>query len=219
MLAVIWKDLVLEARGRETIASLLLLGLLILVLFNFAIEVDEANVSRLAPGVLWIAIVFSATLALGRAFALERENGCMNGLLLAPLDRGSLFLAKLVVNSVLLLVYEAMLLPFFFLFFGLDAAAYVGNLAVVLVAGSLGLAAIGTLFSLAALGTRARELMLPLLILPLQIPLLIAAVKATDMVLRGTALGALGAWGHLLVGFDVVSIVAGWLAFEYMTVD
>ena len=143
----------------------------------------------------------------------------MNGLLLAPIERGSLFLAKLVVNLALLLVFEAMLLPFFFLFFGAGGGASLPSLAVVLVAGSLGLAAIGTLFALAALGTRARELMLPLLILPLQIPLLIAAVKSTDMILQGGSLGALGPWGQLLIGFDIVSVTSGWLVFEYMTVD
>jgi len=219
MLAVIWKDLMLEARGRETIASLFVLGLLVLVLFNFAVDIDASNVASIAPGILWIAIVFSATLALGRAFAIERENGCMTGLLLAPLDRGSLYLAKLIVNVLVLLIFEALLLPFFVLLFGLGISAALPHLLLVLLAGTIGLGAVGTLFALAALGTRARELMLPLLILPLQIPLLIAAVRASDMVLKGASVLALGAWGNLLVGFDVLFVTAGWLVFEYMTVD
>jgi heme exporter protein B len=217
--AIIWKDLVLEARSRETVASLFVLGLLVLVIFNFAIEVDQSNLGRLAPGILWIAVVFSATLALGRAFAIERENGCMTALLLAPVDRGLLFLAKLLVNIIVLLVFQALLLPFFFLFFGIAPGAALLNLAAVMIAGTIGLAAVGTLFALAALGTRARELMLPLLILPLQIPLLIAAVKATDLVLQGAALSSLGAWGTLIMSFDVVFVTAGWLAFEFMLVD
>ena len=219
MLAVIWKDLMLEARGRETVASLFVLGLLVLVLFNFAVDVDRSNVASLAPGVLWISIVFSATLALGRAFAIERENNCMTGLLLAPLDRGSLFVAKLIVNVVVLLTFETMLLPFFYLLFGLAFGTTLLPLVAVLLGGTIGLAAIGTLFAQAALGTRARELMLPLLILPLQVPLLIAAVKASALVLQGASLSSLGAWGNLLVGFDVLFVTAGWLVFEYMTVD
>jgi heme exporter protein B len=219
MLAVIWKDLMLEARGRETIASLFVLGLLVLVLFNFAVDVDASNVTSIAPGVLWIAIVFSATLALGRAFAIERENGCMTGLLLAPIDRGSLYIAKLIVNVLVLLVFEILLLPFFFLLFGLQVGSSLPHLALVMLAGTVGLAAVGTLFALAALGTRARELMLPLLILPLQIPLLIAAVKASDLVLKGGSVLALGSWGNLLLGFDVLFVTAGWLVFDYMTVD
>jgi heme exporter protein B len=118
-----------------------------------------------------------------------------------------------------LLVFEAMLLPFFYLLFGLEFAAALLPLAAVLLVGTIGLGAIGTLFALAALGTRARELMLPLLILPLQVPLLIAAVKASAVVLQGGSLTSLGAWGNLLVGFDVLFVTAGWLAFEYMTVD
>lgn len=219
MLAIIWKDIVLEMRSRETVASLFVLGLLVLVIFNFAVDVDASNVARMAPGVLWIAIVFSATLALGRAFAIERENGCMAALLLAPIDRGLLFLAKLIVNFVVLAVFEALLLPFFVLLFDVAPGLALLKLVAVLAAGTAGLAAVGTLFALAALGTRARELMLPLLILPLQIPLLIAAVKATDMVLAGAGLADLGAWGTLLVSFDVVFVTAGWLTFEFMLVD
>ena len=219
MLAVIWKDLVLETRRRETIASLFLLGLLVLVIFQFAIDVDESNARTLAPGVLWIAIVFSSTLALGRAFAIERENGCMTALLMAPIDRGRLYLAKLLVNVLMLVVFEALLVPMFALFFAVDLSGRVGPLCAVLLAGTVGLAAVGTLFALAALGTRARELMLPLLILPMQVPLLIAAVKATDLVLQGHGLAALGAWGSVLLAFDVLFVTAGWLVFEFVAVD
>jgi heme exporter protein B len=219
MLAVIWKDILLESRSRETISALFVLGLVILLIFNFAIDVEPANVTRLAPGMLWIAIVFSAMLGLGRVFAIERENGCMTALVLAPVDRGSLYLAKLLVNVVLLLVFEALLLPVFALMFGLDLSAYIVNLIIVLGAGSLGLAAAGTLFALAALGTRARELMLPLIVLPLQIPLLIAAVKATGIVMRNGSLAELGGWGEILLAFDVMFVTVGWLAFEFISVD
>jgi heme exporter protein B len=219
MLAVIWKDVVLEMRSRDTIFSLFILGVLVLLIFNFAIDVEPANVGLIAPGVLWIAILFSATLGLGRTFLIERENGCMTALLLAPIDRGSLFLAKLLVNVMLLAVFEALLLPVFMLFFDLQLGGRVLGLAVVLGLGTLGLAATGTLFALAALGTRARELMLPLLVLPLQIPLLIAAVRATDIVLRAEPLSALGPWGNILIAFDVLFITLGWLLFEFVSVD
>jgi len=219
MLAVIWKDIMLESRSRETIMALFVLGVLVLLVFNFSIDVTPANIRRIAPGVLWIAIVFSAMLGLGRTFVIERENGCMTALLLAPIDRGALFAAKLTVNVLLLLVFELLLMPVFVLFFDVDLSGTVPALAAVLVAGTVGLAATGTLFALAALGSRARELMLPLLVLPLQIPLLIAAVKATDLVLRGEPLTALGAWGQLLVAFDVLFVTVGWLAFEFVSVD
>ena len=219
MLAVIWKDILLEARGRETVSALFVLGVVILLIFNFAIDVEPSNVSRLAPGMLWVAIVFSAMLGLGRAFLIERENGCMTALLLSPIDRGPLFLAKLVVNTLLLLTFEALILPVFSLMFGLDLATFLPGLMVVLALATIGLAAAGTLFALAALGTRARELMLPLIVLPLQMPLLIAAVKATDIVMRGGSVLDLGAWGSILLAFDTLFVTVGWLAFEFISVD
>ncbi len=219
MFAIIWKDLVLEARRRETVVSLFVLGVLMLVVFNFAIEITPANVGELAPGMLWVAVVFSATLGLSRTFLVERENGAMTALLLAPIDRGSLYLAKFTVNLILMLVFEALLLPVFLLFFGYGIGMETLHLAAVLTAGTIGLAATGTLFALAALGTRAREMMLPLIVLPLQIPLVIAAVRATHMVLSGQPIWELGSWGTILVAFDVLFVTLGWLAFEFVTVD
>jgi len=219
VLAIIWKDILLESRSRETIVSLFVLGVVILLIFNFALDITDDNMSRIAPGLLWVAIVLSAMLGLGRTFLIERENECMTGLILAPIDRGSLFLAKLSVNFLLLVVFEAMLLPVYILMFGLNVSGVLSHLLLVLIAGSLGLAATGTLFALAALGTRARELMLPLIVLPLQIPLVIAAVKSTALVLSGQPVSMLGAWGSLLVAFDVLFVTVGWLAFEFVSVD
>jgi heme exporter protein B len=219
MLALMWKDLLLESRSRETVLSLFVLGVTILLVFNFALDVVPANVSRLAPGLLWIAIIFSAMLGLGRTFLIERENACMAGLLMAPLDRGALFIAKLAVNFLLIITFELLLLPVFVLLFDLELGGRMIALAAVLAGGTLGLAAVGTLFALAALGTRARELMLPILVLPLQIPLLIAAVKATSLVMAGAAVTELGPWGHLMAAFDILFVTVGWLAFEFVSVD
>ncbi len=219
MLAVIWKDIMLEARTRETIFSLVILGVLILLVFNFAIDIGPDNVNELAPGLLWVAIVFSAMLGLGRTFLIERENGCMTALLLAPIERSSLYLAKLITNVLLMIVFEAVLLAAFTLFFDVDMAGKLLNLLAIMFGGTLGLAATCTLFALAALGTRSRELMLPLIVLPLQVPLLIASVKATGLVMAGESLAALGAWGSLLIGFDVLFVTVGWLAFEFVSVD
>jgi heme exporter protein B len=219
VLAVIWKDIVLEARSRETLASLLVFGLVVLVVFNFALDVTPANVLELAPGLLWIAIVLSAVTGVGRTFMIERENGCMTGLLLAPIDRSAVFLAKLTVNLLLLFTFEIALLPCFVVIYSVPVSGNLGTLCAVVVAGTVGLAAAGTLFATAALGSRARELMLPLIVLPLQIPLLIAAVQATELALSGASLASLGSWGTILVAFDVLFVTMGWLAFEFLTVD
>lgn len=219
MLALIWKDLVLEWRSRETLPALFVLGLLVLVVFTFSLALKPDEAERLAGGILWVAIVFASVLALGRTFLIERENACIEGLLTSPLDRGSIFLAKLTVNTILLLAFEALLLPVFAVLFGVSLTANFAGLVAVVVAGTVGLAAIGTLFALAALGTRAREMVLPLIAMPLEIPLLIASVQATNMVLGGAGLGSLGLRGDLIVGYDILAVTAGWLLFEYVLVD
>jgi heme exporter protein B len=219
MWAIIWKDVLLEVRRRETVMSLFVLGVLVLLVFQLAVDVDEETSAALAPGLLWVAIVFAGMIGLGRIFLIERENSAMTGLLMAPVDRGSLFLAKLGVNLAVMLTFEVLLLPVFFAFFGLPLGAAALGFGAVLLAGTLGLAATGTLFALAAMGTRARELMLPLMVLPLEVPLVLAAVQCTEAVLGGAGLGELGAWGNLLLGFDVLFVTLGWMTFEFLTVD
>jgi heme exporter protein B len=217
--AIIWKDLLAEARTRDVIASLFVLGLLILTIFQFALRLSPAEMQRLAPGMLWSAIVLASSLAIGRTLIREREEGCLGGLLIAPIDRGSVFLAKLVVNVVLLAVFELLLLPLFSVMTVTPVLEALPALLVVMAAGTLGLAAISTLFALAAAGTRARETMLPLIALPLEIPLLIAAVQSTEAVLAGAPVTALGAWGNLLFAFDALFVAVGWLVFEHVAVE
>jgi heme exporter protein B len=219
MLALLWKDLVLEARSRETLPALFVLGLLVLVVFQFALALRPEESARFGAGILWVGVVFAAVLALGRTFLLERENACIEGLLTSPLDRGTIFLAKLAVNVILLVAFEALLLPVFSVMYGVSLLANPIALVAVILLGTIGLAAVGTLFALAAIGTRAREMVLPLLVLPLQIPLLIAAVQATQLVLGGAPLSALGLAGQILVAFDVLVVTAGWMLFEFVLVD
>jgi heme exporter protein B len=158
-------------------------------------------------------------LALGRSFLIERDGACIEGLLTSPVDRGSIYLAKLTVNVVLLLAFEILLVPAFALLFDVPLTANLPGLVLVLLGGTVGLAATGTLFALAALGTRAREMVLPLLVMPLQVPLIIAAVQATEMVLSGSGVLSLGTRGTLLLAFDVLFVTAGWLLFEFVLVD
>ena len=217
--AIIWKDLLSEFRSRDTVMSLFVLGVLVLVIFQFALNLSPAETRRLAPGMLWTAIVFSSSLAIGRTLISEREAGCLGALVIAPIDRGTIFIAKLTVNLVLLSVFEITLLPVLALMTDLSILAVLPRLIVVMFAGTLGLAAVGTLFALAAAGTRARETMLPLIALPLEIPLLIAVVQCTEAVLSGTSLSGLGAWANLVFAFDALFVAVGWLAFEFVAVE
>jgi heme exporter protein B len=207
MNAIVWKDLLSELRNRDTVMSLFVLGVLLLVIFQFALNLSPSETRRLAPGMLWTAIVFSASIAIGRTLTSERESGCLGALVIAPIDRGSIFIAKLIVNLIILSVFEITFLPVLALMADLSIRSVWPRLAVVMFAGTLGL------------GTRARETMLPLIALPLEIPLVLAAVQCTEAVLSGSALTALGAWANLLFAFDALFVAVGWLAFEFVAVE
>ena len=215
MLAILWKDLLLELRTRETLASLFLLGTLLLLVLNFAIDPSHPMRESAAPGVLWVAIIFSGTAAINRTLLRERENDCMAGLLLAPIDHASIFFAKTAINFLLMTIAEVFLIPLFIFFFNLPFLATFARLAIALPLTTLGFAAIGTLFSAVSLRTRAREVMLPLLILPLATPLFLAAVETTAALLGDTPIGEVSHWFKLTLAFDVVFLVVGWWTFEY----
>jgi heme exporter protein B len=216
MLAILWKDLLIELRTKETLAALLLLGLLTLLVLVFAFDPTSPLREAAAPGVLWVAVIFAGTLGMNRSLLRERDNDCLHGLLLAPVDRGTIYLAKTGANFLFMLAAQMVLVPVFIFFFNLPMNATIARLAPVLLLGLLGFAAVGTLFAAVSLRTRAREVMLPLLMLPLAAPLLIAGIQASAQLLAGQPLAAVAHWLRLLVAFDVVFLVVGWLAFEYV---
>jgi len=215
MLALIRKDLQIEFRTKETLASLLLLGLLTLVVLSFAFDPASELRAEAAPGALWVAVLFAGVLGLNRSFLSERDNDCLQGLLLCPIDRGTIYLAKTIGNFVFMLAAQMVIVPIFVFFFNLPISSALGGVLLSLALGLLGLAAIGTLFAAIAVRTRAREVMLPLLIVPLVVPLFIAGVQVTAHVLAGKPLDTVLHWLNLMGGFDAVFLVVGWLAFEY----
>ena len=216
MLALIRKDLLIELRTRETSAALLLLGLLTLLILSFAFDPTSELRQEAAPGALWVAVAFSAVSALSRCFLNERDNGCMAGLLLSPLDRGSIYLAKTIANIVLMMASLAVLVPVFVLFFDPPLSGGWLWILAALALGVVGVAAVGTLFAAIAVNTRAREIMLPLLMLPLIVPIFLAGIRVTSKLLLGQDVSAVAPWLNLMVGFDVIFLVVGWLAFEYV---
>jgi heme exporter protein B len=199
------KDLLLEVRGRETLPAMALFVVAMLVAFRFALTEDQTDA---AAGLLWVAIVFTALLGLGRAFVAEREQGVLDALVLAPCDRSAIWLAKLAATLVFLVLVELIALPAFAVFFtGLDAA----TVAAVALA-DVGICAVGTLLAAMAVAGRARELLLPLLFLPLAIPIIVGGVGATVVDDPGRYLG-------FLVLYDAVFAILAWATFEYVVVE
>ena len=210
---LVWRDLVSEYRSREVVIGGIVFALLTLVIFNFAIDLRLETVEEVAPGILWIGFAFAGMLAFGRSFAAERERGTLDGLLLAPIDRSAIYLARTVTNSVLMAVVELVSLPVFVALYNVRAAWL--DLLLTTALGTIGFTGAGTLVAAIAANTRAREVLLPLLLLPLTVPVLIASVKATAMALGARPPEPLP-WLQLLLGFDVIVVATSFLVFEYI---
>lgn len=211
---VLWKDVLVERRSKETLNALFFFSLLLLFVFEFALGPDRERLAAVLPGLLWLGFILSGLLGLGRSFLVERENDCWEALLLAPGDKSAIYLGKLAGNLALMLVVEAMLIILFALFFNLDLAGALPALIPVVLLGTVGLAAAGTLFAAMTAQVRARELLFPVLLLPVQIPVLLGTVKATEAVLLGEGLGAVAHWLKLLAAADVIYLVVGLLTFD-----
>ena len=200
------KDLRVELRARDTLPAMLLFVLSTLVVFRFALPADTQD--EAAYGLLWVAIVFTALLGLARAWVPEQEHGVLDGLVLAPCDRSTIWLAKTIATLTFLFAAQVVALPAFALFFApLDATAIAG----VLLA-DVGICVVGSLLAAMAAASRARELLLPLLVLPLSIPLVIGGV--------GSAVSAEGERFLLfLLLYDAVFAVLSWSSFEYVVTE
>jgi heme exporter protein B len=215
MFALIRKDLQIEFRTKETVAALLLLGLLTLTVLSFAFDPTSALRAEAAPGALWVAVIFAGVLGLSRSFVAERENDCLHGLLLSPVDRGTIYLAKAIANVLFMLTAQVVIVPIFLFFFNVPVGVHLLGVMLALALGLVGFSAVGTLFAAISVRTRVREVMLPLLLLPLTVPIFIAGVKVTGRLLAGKPWADVTPWLHLMVGFDAVFLVVGWLVFEY----
>lgn len=211
--ALVAKDLLLELRTREGITSVLVYALLVLVTFNFALDLRPEIMEGVGPGVLWVAVVFTGPVGLARAFSEERDRGTLEMLLAAPLGRSALFWSKLVGSTLVMIAAQIVLVPAFVALFNvrLDLWALVP----VLLLGDIGLAAVGTMFSAIVAHTRAREVLLPVLVFPIIVPLVIAVVQASGLAL-GSALAQERPWVGLLVAFDAVYLAIGTILFEYV---
>jgi len=213
-LAKVWvivvKDVAAELHTREMVSAMLVFAVLSLLIFSLALDLRGA----VAPGVLWATVAFAGTLGLSRSLAREQQSGCIDGLLLAPVDRSAIFFGKALGNLIFMAVVEIVLLPLFSALF--DVALLRPGVLLVVALGTLGYAAVGTLLASIAVNTRAREVMLPVLLLPLAIPLLIAAVQATGGLVEGASLGEVGGWLRLLVIYDLVVVAVAMLTYDYV---
>ena len=211
---LLWKDLLLELRRRDSLLTMFFFGTLLLFVFNFAFDLEPERVAAMAPGLLWLAFLFTGTLGLAQLFQAERENHCMDALLISPLDRGALFLAKTGFNLVLMLLVEIVVMPLFWILFNLRTWNLLPQLFLVTLLGTVGFCALGTIMSAITLRAQARELLLPLVLFPLMIPIILATIRCMENVLRTGEFGDAAPWLRLLLGFDVIFMTLGVLIFD-----
>ena len=205
LLVMVWKDIVLELRSKDLVLSVIVFGLLVVVVFNFALNSTPQRAVELAPGILWVAFAFAATLAMNRSFVREQEQGGLEGLLVSPVSRDAIFLAKAITSFIFMVLVEAALLPAYAVL--LDFSALSFTLIFTIVLATLGFALVGTLFSAMAAQTRSREIMLPVLFFPIILPVIIAAVEASTRAIGGETFVGLGRWLPLIAVFDAVFLV------------
>jgi heme exporter protein B len=212
--AVVWKDILSEMRTKDIVTSVLVFTVLVLVIFNFAFEPESEVLKLVSGGILWVAFTFAGMLGLGRSMTAEKDKGCLEGLLLCPVDRDVIFFGKMSASLAFMFLVEALTLPVFLILFNLPL--FLPALALVVLLATIGFAAIGTIFSAIAVNTKAREIMLPILFIPVIVPVIISAVKATEAIVMGESLSTTTSWLLIIVAFDVIFLVLSAFLFEFV---
>jgi heme exporter protein B len=210
--AVIWKDLVAEMRSRELLSAMLVFALLVILIFNFSLELDLSTRRAVTSGVLWVTFAFAGTLGLNRSMAIEKDRGCLDGLLLAPVDRSAVYFGKAISNLAFMLIVEAIILPVYSLLYNTNL--FNPGLIGVTILGSIGYVAVGTLLAGMAVQTRTRDILLPILLFPVAIPVLLASVKASEGLLQGLANTDIMPWVNLLLVYDIIFIAIAFMTFD-----
>jgi heme exporter protein B len=212
--AITWKDLAAELRSRELLSAMLVFALLVILIFNFAIELEPKLRPTVTPGILWVTFAFAGTLGLNRSMAVEKDRGCLDGLLLAPVDRSAIFFGKALSNLAFMIIVEAIVLPIYSVLYTVNLFN-LGLIGVILL-GSVGYIAVGTLLSSMAVQTRTRDVLLPILLFPVIVPVLVAAVKASGGFLQGLEMTAIMPWINLLIVYDVIFVAVAFMVFDFV---
>jgi heme exporter protein B len=212
--AIAWKDLAAELRSRELLSAMLVFSLLVILIFNFALELDIKTRQSVTSGVLWATFAFAGTLGLNRSMAIEKDRGCLDGLLLAPVDRSAIYFGKVISNLAFMLIVEAIVLPVYSVLYNINL--FQPGLLMVILMGSIGYTTVGTLLASMAVQTRTRDVMLPILLFPVVVPILIAAVKASGGYLTDAPMTDILPWLNLLIAYDVIFTAIAFMVFDYV---
>ena len=212
--AIVQKDIAAEFRSRELLSAMLVFSLLVILIFNFALELDIKTRQSVTAGVLWTTFAFAGTLGLNRSMAVEKDRGCMDGLLLAPVDRSAIYFGKAISNLAFMLIVEAIVLPVYSVLYNVNLFRF--DLIGVILLGSIGYTAVGTLLAAMSVQTRTRDVLLPILLFPVVIPVLLSAVKASGGLLTGAEMSEIITPLNILIVYDVIFIAVAFMVFDYV---
>jgi heme exporter protein B len=210
--AVVWKDLQAEFRSRELFSAMLVFSLLIILIFNFALELDIKMRQSVTAGVLWATFAFAGTLGLNRSMAIEKDRGCLDGLLLAPVDRSAIYFGKVISNLAFMLIVELIVLPVYSVLYSINL--FQPGLLLVILLGSIGYVSVGTLLSAMSVQTRTRDILLPILLFPVVIPVILAAVKASSGIIAGAEWADVLMPINLLIAYDIIFTAVAFMVFD-----
>ena len=216
-LAILWKDLAAELRSREIMSSMLVFALLVVLIFNFALDLEANARASLVGGILWVTFTFAGTLGLNRSMGTEKDRGCLDGLLLAPVDRSAIFFGKMLGNLAFMLIVELIVIPTMSLLYNQNL--FRPGLLLVVLLGSIGYSAVGTLLASMAVQTRTRDVLLPILLFPVVIPVVIAAVKASTGYIQQIPMDEITPWLNLIIAYDVIFLSISWMVFDKVVED
>jgi len=211
--AIVRKDLTAEFRSRELLSAMLVFSLLVILIFNFALDLQPATRKEVTAGVLWTTFAFAGTLGLNRSMAVEKDRGCLDGLLLAPVDRAAIYFGKVISNLAFMFVVEAIVLPLYYILYTPDNFFQPGFFLVILL-GSVGYIAVGTLLASMTIQTRTRDVLLPILLFPVAIPVLLSAVEASTGFLTGADMSEIWRPLNLLIVYDIIFIAVAYMVFD-----
>jgi heme exporter protein B len=212
--AVVWKDLAAELRSRELLSAMLVFALLVIVIFNFALDLEPRLRLPVTPGVLWVTFAFAGTLGLNRSLAIEKDRGCLDGLLLAPVDRTAIYFGKALGNLIFMLMVEIIVLPIYSVLYNLNL--FHPGLLLVTFLGSIGYVIVGTLLSTMAVQARTRDILLPILLFPVVLPVILGSVKGSAGFLNGLEMVEIWPWINLLIAYDIIFLAIAFMVFDFV---
>jgi heme exporter protein B len=212
--AVVWKDLAAEFRSRELISAMLVFALLVILIFNFALELSPQSRSGLTSGIIWVTLIFAGTIGLNRSMAVEKDRGCLDGLLLAPVDRTAIYLGKVLANWMFALLVAVIILPVYSILYSVNL--FVPGLVACILLGTFGYSIVGTLLAAMAVQTRTRDILLPILLFPVIFPLLLAVVKSSSGFLQFLPWSDVQPWVTILVVYDMIFSAVAILVFDFV---